>query len=52
LVHVNIYIPTKLTNKEKDAFKELASSEHLKPKGKHSDAKSKGFFSKVKDSFS
>ncbi len=51
LVHINIYIPTKLTNKEKDAFKELSSSEHLKPKGKQSDAKSKGFFSKVKDSF-
>lgn len=49
LVHINIYIPTKLTNKEKDMFKELGKSEHLKPKGKKE--KSKGFFSKMKDSF-
>ncbi len=52
LVHVNIYIPTKLTSKEKDMFKELSGSENIKPKGKNSDNKSKGFFSKVKDSFS
>lgn len=50
LVHINIYIPTKLTNKEKDMFRELGKSEHLKPKGKKE--KSKGFFGKVKDSFS
>lgn len=52
LVHVYIYIPTKLTSKEKEMFKELSESEHLKPKGKNTDNKSKGFFSKVKDSFS
>jgi molecular chaperone DnaJ len=50
LVHINIYIPTKLTNKEKDMFKELGKSEHLKPKGKKE--KSKGFFGKMKDTFS
>lgn len=52
LVHVNVYIPNKLTNKEKEAFKELVKSENLKPKIKHGESKSKGFFSKVKDSFS
>jgi molecular chaperone DnaJ len=52
LVHVNVYIPSKLTNKEKEAFKELVKSENLKPKIKHGESKSKGFFSKVKDSFS
>jgi molecular chaperone DnaJ len=54
LVHVNIYIPTKLSSKEKELFRELAKSENLKPrlKGKDSDHHSKSFFSKVKDSFS
>lgn len=52
LVHVNVYIPNKLTNKEKEAFKELTKSDNLKPKVKHGEGKSKGFFSKVKESFS
>lgn len=52
LVHINVYIPTKLTAKEKEAFKELGKSEHLKPKGKSADGKSKSFFSKVKETFS
>jgi molecular chaperone DnaJ len=56
LVHVNIYIPTKLTAKEKELFKELSKSESIKPKSdgsqSHSKGTGKGFFSKVKDSFS
>jgi molecular chaperone DnaJ len=52
LVIINIYIPTKLTAKEKEIFKQLSSSENLKPKGKHTESKSKGFFSRVKDTFS
>jgi molecular chaperone DnaJ len=52
LIHINIYIPGKLSAKEKELFKGLEGSENLKPKVKGSDAKSKGFFSKVKDSFS
>lgn len=52
LVHINVYIPTKLTAKEKEAFKELGKSEHLKPKAKSGDGKSKSFFSKVKETFS
>ena len=54
LVHINIYIPGKLNSKEKELFKELSKSENLKPKGKgkEHDPHSKGFFSKVKDSFS
>jgi len=51
LVYINIYIPSKLTGKEKELFKELANSEHLKPK-KSGDTKSKGFFNRVKESFS
>lgn len=52
LVHINVYIPSKLSAKEKDLFKSLSASENLKPKGRQSDSRSKGFFSKVKDSFS
>ncbi len=52
LVYINVFIPNKLSSKEKEVFKELSKSENLKPRGKHSDTKSKGFFSKVKDSFS
>lgn len=51
LVYINIYIPNKLTGKEKELFKELSKSEHLKPK-KSGDSKSKGFFSRMKESFS
>jgi molecular chaperone DnaJ len=51
LVYVNIYIPNKLTGKEKEHFKELTKSENLKPK-KSQDKNTKSFFSKVKDSFS
>jgi molecular chaperone DnaJ len=51
LVYINIYIPHKLTGKEKEHFKELSRSENLKPK-KSGDPKSKGFFSRVKESFS
>lgn len=52
LVHINIYIPSKITSKEKELFKTLAGSENLKPKSKQHDSRSKGFFSKVKDTFS
>jgi molecular chaperone DnaJ len=52
---VNIYIPDRLSNKEKELFKELSHSENLKPKNDSQGrrgAKSKGFFSRVKDNFS
>jgi len=51
LIYVNVYIPGKLSGKEKELFKELSRSENLKPK-KNTESKSKGFFSKVKESFS
>ncbi|MGH2574745.1 MAG: molecular chaperone DnaJ [Ignavibacteria bacterium] len=52
LVRVKIYIPGKLSSKEKELFKELSRSENLKPKDKNNIKSSHGFFSKVKDSFS
>lgn len=52
LVHINIFIPGKLSNKEKDIFKELSGSVHMNPPKKSSDGKQGGFFSKVKNKFS
>ncbi|MCC6865501.1 MAG: molecular chaperone DnaJ [Ignavibacteria bacterium] len=52
LVHINIHIPTKLSGKEKEIFKELLHSEHFKAKNKDGNTGSKSFFGKVKDSFS
>jgi len=51
LVYINIYIPNKLSSKEKEFFKELSKSENFKPR-KSGETKSKGFFSRVKESFS
>ncbi len=49
LVRINIYIPEKLSYKEKELFKELSKSENLKPAGsRQSGTKSKGFFSRAK----
>jgi molecular chaperone DnaJ len=52
LVHINVFIPGKLSGKEKDLFKELARSENLKPKGKNTEGRSGGFFNRVKNTFS
>jgi molecular chaperone DnaJ len=54
LNYVNIYIPAKLTSKEKELFKNLSRSENLKPKkgDKESGKKPKSFFNKMKDTFS
>lgn len=51
LVRINIYIPSKLSSKEKEIFKELSKSENLKPKSGKNSTGTRGFFSKVKDSF-
>lgn len=54
LVKVNVFIPNKLSSKEKELFKELSRSENLKPKNsfKNSSSQSNSFFTRVKDSFS
>jgi molecular chaperone DnaJ len=52
LVHISIYIPSKLSSKEKDIFKQLSVSENIKPSADKGHSGSKSFFSKVKDSFS
>jgi molecular chaperone DnaJ len=53
LNYIKIFIPGKLTSKEKEMFKELSRSENLKAKNNFKDLGSqKNFFTKVKDSFS
>jgi len=53
LVQIDVWIPKRLTSREKELLKELASGDNIKPS--ESDKKShtgKGFFDKVKDVFS
>ncbi len=52
LVHINVYIPNKLNSEEKEIFKKLSKSERIKAKSKSGENRSKGFFNKVKESFS
>jgi len=52
LVRVNIWIPSKLTAKEKELLKQLADSEHITPSEEERHGHSKSFFDKVKDAFS
>lgn len=49
IVYVNVYVPTKLSPKEKAALKELAKSPNIAPD--KSGEKSKDFFGKVKNAF-
>ena len=59
LVRINIFIPNKISSKDKELFKELSRSESIKPRtgksGTHNakdTSGTKSFFNKVKDSFS
>lgn len=52
IVHINVYVPTSLSAKDKAILKELAESPNISPKKKSSTAaKPKDFFDKVKDAF-
>jgi molecular chaperone DnaJ len=52
LVRVNVWVPTRLSGKEKDAVKELSKSEAMKPKeGDRSAHSDKSFFEKMKNMF-
>ena len=50
VVYVNVHVPTKLSSKEKNALRDLAKSENIKP-DKKAATKEKDFFEKVKDAF-
>jgi molecular chaperone DnaJ len=49
LVHVNIYVPTSLSSKEKQVLKELSESENIAPANLGTVHKESGFFDKVKE---
>ena len=52
LIKVNVIIPTKISSKEKELFKELSHIENSKKSGaKESGSQSKGFFNKMKSAF-
>ncbi|MCS6808191.1 MAG: molecular chaperone DnaJ [Bacteroidota bacterium] len=51
IIIVNIFVPTKLTTKEKTLLKELAKSPNIAPKP-HEHKDSKDFFDKVREVFS
>ena len=52
LVRINIWVPTKVTVKEKELLKQLANSEHITPSEEERHGHTKSFFEKVKDAFS
>jgi molecular chaperone DnaJ len=53
LVRVNVWVPTALTSKERQAIKELADSENINPKeGDRSANSEKSFFARMKKAFS
>ncbi len=49
LVRFSIHVPTKLNSKEKTVLKELAASEHFKPRDQRGESH---FFDKIKEAFS
>ncbi|MCX6139743.1 MAG: molecular chaperone DnaJ [Candidatus Kapabacteria bacterium] len=49
LVRFSVHVPTKLSTKEKSALKELASSDHFKPRDQRGESH---FFDKIKEAFS
>ena len=52
LVRINIWVPSKLTSKEKELLKELGTNEHIVPNEEERHGHSKTLFSKMKDAFS
>jgi len=52
LVRVNIWVPTKLSSKEKELLKELSACEHIVPNEEDRKNADRSFFDKVKDVFS
>jgi molecular chaperone DnaJ len=52
LVTVNIYVPTKVTQRERELLRELAESENIAPKRRRKESKETGFFGKFRNNFS
>jgi len=52
IIRVSIWVPAKLSVKEKELLKQLAAGEHITPSEEEQHGRSKTFFDKVKDAFS
>lgn len=52
LVRVNIWVPTKLSAREKELLRELAKGEHMNPTEEEQRSTNRSFFDKMKDVFS
>ena len=52
LVRINVWVPTRLSNREKELLKELGSAEHMTPTEEERRASGRSFFEKMKDAFS
>jgi molecular chaperone DnaJ len=52
LVRINIWVPSKLTSKEREMLRELGKCEHITPNEEERRTNTKGFFDKMKDVFS
>ncbi len=51
LVTVNIYVPTKVTQRERELLRELAESENIAPRRRRKESKETGFFGKFRNNF-
>ena len=52
LVHVNVFVPTKLSTREKELLRELSEGENIAPRKTKKGSRDTSFFGKVKDAFS
>lgn len=52
LVRINIWVPTKLSAREKELLRELAKGEHINPTEEEQRNSNRSFFDKMKDVFS
>jgi molecular chaperone DnaJ len=52
LVVVNIYVPSKVTARERELLAQLAESENIAPRKRRKENKDTGFFGKIRGSFS
>lgn len=52
IVRINIWVPTKLSPRERELLKQLETGEHMTPTEEERNSSGRGFFEKVKDAFS
>lgn len=52
LVRINVWVPTRLSSREKELLKELGAAEHMTPTEEERRASGRSFFEKMKDAFS